>query len=228
MIWPGSSAALAYCSIFASSWNRVSVFSWSALRFSGFFFGISLVPEVHVLQRLLDLEAPDERDRFLQVVALFAADAELVALDRGLDLQLRVLDRLHDLLGELLVDALLDHDLLALGIARSALRILKFQSAGIELAPGDIALQQLLHLLQLHFVIGEEGDDLFLALDGAFRTLEIEPGVDLAPGAVDGVVDLGQVGLGNDIEGWHVEPLGACLVAGPDSATKAVSLPTWP
>src|SRR5882724_4938092 len=112
MTWPGWSSGFEYCSIFASSWNRVSVFNWSGFRFSGFLFGILLVPEVHILQRLIDFHPTHQGDRFLEVVALLARDPQLVALDRGLDLEFRILDRLHDLLGELLVDALLDDDFL--------------------------------------------------------------------------------------------------------------------
>ena len=44
------------------------------------------------MQGLLELEGADARDGGLEVVALLAGDAELVALDRGLHLELGVLD----------------------------------------------------------------------------------------------------------------------------------------
>ena len=53
----------------------------------------------------------------LQVVLVLAADPQLVALDGGLDLELRALDELDDLAGLLGGDALLQRDLLAHGAA---------------------------------------------------------------------------------------------------------------
>src|SRR5258708_37047005 len=70
--------------------------------------GVRSVAEIHVLQGVGDLEALDVGDRGLQVVAFLAADAQLVALDRGLDLELRALDLLDDRARQLGVDALLD------------------------------------------------------------------------------------------------------------------------
>src|SRR5277367_453875 len=46
-----------------------------------------LVPEIDELERLLELEAADMGDGRLQIVALLAGDPQLVALDRGLDLE---------------------------------------------------------------------------------------------------------------------------------------------
>src|SRR3546814_19773332 len=68
----------------------------------------TLVPEVYVLQGLLDLQVLDQRDGRLKVVALLAGDAQFVALDSRLDLQLAALDPLGNLLGDLLVDALFE------------------------------------------------------------------------------------------------------------------------
>src|SRR3546814_6164900 len=55
---------------------------------------LTSVPEIDVLQRLLDVQPLDEGDRRLKVVDLLAADAQLVALDGRLHLHLGVLDRL--------------------------------------------------------------------------------------------------------------------------------------
>ena len=73
----------------------------------------SSVAEIDILQRLIDLAFLDQRDGGLQVIAFLAADAKLVALDRDLHLDLRALDRLDDLLGEVALDALLDQHRLA-------------------------------------------------------------------------------------------------------------------
>src|SRR5215469_6410584 len=66
----------------------------------------ALIAEIQILQRLRDLEAAHELDRSLQIVALLAGDAQFVALDRGLHLEFRILDRAHDALGGFGADAL--------------------------------------------------------------------------------------------------------------------------
>ena len=65
------------------------------------------VAEVFELQRQFVVAFLQQRHRHLQVVALLAGDAQLVAVDLRFDLQLGVLDGGHDLLGQLLLDALL-------------------------------------------------------------------------------------------------------------------------
>src|SRR5690606_10808163 len=75
------------------------------------------VAEVVELQRQLELGALEQRDRGLQVVALLAVDAQLVAVDLAVDLELGVLQRRLDLLGELALDALLDRNERRVGTA---------------------------------------------------------------------------------------------------------------
>src|SRR5579859_3599005 len=53
---------------------------------------IRLVTKIDILQRQVDVDLLHQRDRLLQIVALLARDAQLVALDRDLDLHLAVLD----------------------------------------------------------------------------------------------------------------------------------------
>src|SRR5258708_951715 len=80
--------------------------------------GRRLLPKIYVLQRLLDLHSAQMGDRGLEVVALLARDAQLVALDGDLNLELAVLDLAHEALGELLVDTLFEEDDLTHGVAR--------------------------------------------------------------------------------------------------------------
>src|SRR5689334_18962698 len=91
------------------------------------------IAEIGELERLLDLQALHEGDGFLQLVALLAADAQFITLDRDLNLQLGVLDVLDDLLGQRLLDALFDDDFLAARIAGCLLLVLELKAAGIEL-----------------------------------------------------------------------------------------------
>jgi hypothetical protein len=66
---------------------------------------------VRELDREVEVLAPDQGLHGLQVVALLRGDAELVALDLGLDaLRALVADELGDLLGVLRGDALLQRD----------------------------------------------------------------------------------------------------------------------
>src|SRR3546814_4279484 len=116
---------------------------------------LTSVPEIDVLQRLLDVQPLDEGDRRLKVVDLLAADAQLVALDGRLHLHLGVLDRLDQAPGQILGDALPDHDGLPQRIPGRLLRRLELQRTGIDLAAREVPLPQLMHLLQLQVVVGQ-------------------------------------------------------------------------
>src|SRR4029077_1263467 len=89
--------------------------------------------EIHVLQRLIDLEGAQQRDGVLQFVTLLAGHSQFIALDRGLNLQLAVLQILYQALGQFTIDALLDDPHLAHLVARGALRILEFERRGVDL-----------------------------------------------------------------------------------------------
>src|ERR1700688_3155702 len=98
--------------------------------------------EVHELEGLRELEAADMGDGGLQLVALLPAHAQLVALDRDLELELAVLERVREALGQLPIDPLLDHDRLPERIARCPLGLLELEGRGIDLAPDEMALQE--------------------------------------------------------------------------------------
>src|SRR5579883_427957 len=164
---------------------------------------IGSIAEVDVLQRLLELERAQALDRGLQVVALLAGDAQLVALNRRLHFELAVLDLAHEALAELLVDALLQEDRLPQAVARGLLGRLELESAGVDLAPRQVDFEELVHLLQLQLVIGKEDERPVLARDGAFAALEVEARGDLSREARESVVDFGEVEAGDDIEAWH-------------------------
>src|SRR2546421_5468037 len=99
-----------------STWffGQPSVVRWTFTSRSGASVAVELErdPEVLVAQ---------EGDDLLQVVARLADDADLVLVDRGLDLDLRVLDQPHDLLRLLDGNALLERDLLTELVARRLL-----------------------------------------------------------------------------------------------------------
>src|SRR5690606_18202813 len=96
-----------------------------------------------------------------------------------------------------------DENLLADRVSRSGLLRLPVEAERIELAAHEVALHQLVHLLQLERIVRDKGDLRTAAGDRRFRALEVEPRGDLALHAFDRVVDLGEVGLGDDVEAGH-------------------------
>ena len=79
--------------------------------------GNALVAEIQILQGLVDLEAAHQSDRRLQIITLLAGHAQLVTLDRDLDLELAVLDLADQLPGEIGVHTSPQHDRLTLPVA---------------------------------------------------------------------------------------------------------------
>src|SRR4051794_31484145 len=162
------------------------------------------------LQRDVEVGPAQQLLHRLQVVALLAADPQLVPLDLRLDtLRALVADELGDLLGDVGLDALLDPRGDPVGLARG----LRF--AGVEDLQRDVPLDQLL----LEDIEG--GGDPLLGVglqrdavlagprDGGVRAPEVEALRQLLAGLVEGVVDLLAVDLAHDVEGrvGHVVPL---------------------
>ena len=159
---------------------------------------------VRELERDAEVVCLDGRDGLLQVVLALAEHADLVALDLRLDLDPARLHELRDLLGLLLGDAGHDRDRLA----HVALR------GGVDLAFGE-RLQRHVALHDLLFQDLERGlepvlgrrpqlDRRVILGDAGLGVFEVEPLRDLALRLVDGVADLLQVHLGDDVEGGLV------------------------
>nr|AHE14878.1 hypothetical protein asmbl_20 [uncultured bacterium] len=146
----------------------------------------------------------------LQVVALLAADPQLVALDLRLDaLGALVADDLRDLLGRVGLDALLDRRADLVGLARG-LRL-----PGVEDLERDAALDQLLaedlergaHPL---LGVGRQRHAAFAGpRDRGVRAPEVEPLGQLLARLVQRVVHLLPVDLAHHVEGrvGHLAPL---------------------
>src|SRR3546814_11797681 len=92
----------------------------------------TLVAEVVELQRQLEFLAAQQRHRRLQVVALLAGHAQLVAVDLAVDLELGVLDRGLDLLRQFARDALAHGDLLVRA-CQVGLDVQELQDAPLDL-----------------------------------------------------------------------------------------------
>src|ERR1700722_8630027 len=159
------------------------------------------LPVVDELQSDVEVGLLEHRDDLLQIVALFAADAHLVALDLGFDgLGAVVADQLGDLLGVLAGDALFQGagDLVGL---TGGLRL-----AGVERLEADVAPDQLFleHVDgSLDALLGGAAQlDGLLALPGdlGVGAAEVEPGGEFLSGLVEGVVDLLPVELAHAVE----------------------------
>jgi hypothetical protein len=87
---------------------------------------------VHELERDAELAAFDEFDHGLEVVDLLAGDAEFFALDAGLNLEFAVLDEADDLLGQFLLDAILNLDLALEAAERGALVLAPLERLDVD------------------------------------------------------------------------------------------------
>src|SRR3989338_1223954 len=163
-----------------STWffGQPSVVRWT-------FIGESLgAPVVGELQRDPEVFLLEERDDPLQIVAVLARDAHVVLLDRGLHLDLRVLDEPHDLLGLLDRNALLERDLLPERAPRGLLDRAVGERLERHAALVQPGLEDVHHRLELH-VVGDDDDDVGLVERHlVLRALEVVARLDLAPGLI--------------------------------------------
>src|SRR5438094_3047124 len=167
-----------------------------------------LVAEIleHQVHLQLVLLCADHLDDRLQVVAVLPRDADGVALDRALHLELAVLDHLHDGFRLLHLDALDEAEHL-----RDVLSAL-FDGAVLEAAQGDAALGHLLHQnrpRRLQPLLGGAADLQTLLRRGdllqrGLGALEVVALVDLLLRLLEGVIDLLLVHLADDVEARHV------------------------
>ena len=124
------------------------------------------------------------------------------ACELRFDLELGVLDALDDVLGLLLVDALLERDLLP---RRSdiALGVGQLRAAHVDTPCDQPRLQDFQHLLELVFALPLHGDHEFVQFEGATGATEVEAIDQFAIGLVDRIADFLLVAFGNDVEGGH-------------------------
>src|SRR6185437_5884728 len=142
-------------------------------------------------------------DRRLQVVAILPRHAQLVPLDLRLDLDLRVLDRLHHLLGGLGLDPLLDQDELADRLPAGRLDVLGVEAALRHPALGHPLAQDRQRRGRVRLVRRAEHDPLRLALEVGVRAAEVVALPELLPRRVERVVQLHQIHLGDHVERGH-------------------------
>src|SRR3989442_8446054 len=145
---------------------------------------------VRELDRDAEVALLQEPDHLLEVVTVLAGDADLVLLDRGLHLELRVLDEADDLPRLLDRDPLLERDLLldrpAGGLLDLAVRERLERYARLV----EPLLEDVDDRLELH-VVGAEHEDLVrLEPEPVLRALEVVARLDLTPRLVEGIRDI--------------------------------------
>src|SRR4029079_12931387 len=126
-----------------------------------------------------------------------------VALNGNLHLELPVLDLFHQALRQLPVDALADHRLLPHRLAGGLLERLVVDDPHVDLAAGEMPLQQFVHLLELQLIVGIDGDLGAVPLDPGLRVFEIIALAHLARHVGERIVDLLEVGFRDDVERRH-------------------------
>src|ERR1051325_9007795 len=142
----------------------------------------------------------DQSNCFLKIVLVPAGDAHLIALKRGLDLHLCVLDGADYGLGLLDLDALHDLGALAHRAARCRLDLAVVESLEGDAAFDQLRLHDVPHAAQLPLVVGAEDDVVGRQLDGALAALEVEALRQLFLRLLDGVGHFLHVRFGDDVE----------------------------
>src|ERR1700691_892242 len=121
-----------------------------------------LAPLVGPVVRELQIDAEilplDHGDDFLQGVAIFAADAHYVSLDRGLSFLLRVLDQLHNLSRFFNWNALLQRYFLLYGAPSGRLQRHVGQAFQRHAAFDQLRLEDVVDRFHFEFVGGVQHD----------------------------------------------------------------------
>jgi len=140
-------------------------------------------------------------DDLLQRVAILAGDAHDVGVDAGLHLELGILNELDDFFRLLNGDALLHFDLLADGAAGGRLDFAVLEGLERDVALGQLALKNVGDGLEL-VVVGAGESELGFAveLDVGVRPLEVVALGDLLERLLNGVLNLGDLDVADDIE----------------------------
>src|SRR3989442_2983973 len=161
------------------------------------------VAQVDELERQVGHRLAHQLDRGLQVVLLRPGNPYRIALDRGAQLELGILDELHHALRPVLGDPDAHRQRPLHLVARDSLH-----AAGLEAARVDVALckaraQHVHHLVELELVVGVDGEHELAQLDARVRALEVEAIGDFLVGLLDRVPDFLPVDLGHNVEGGH-------------------------
>ena len=164
--------------------------------------GACSVAKIVELQRTFEFHAAQQCHRRLQIVALLAVDAQLVAVDLRIDLQFGILERGLDFLRQLAFDALFDRYFLP-AAGEIAFDVAELQAARIDAACDQTRAQDVGHLFELKFARCGLIDEFVVKRELRFHALEVEAGSQLAIGLIDSIGEFVKVDFGDDIERGH-------------------------
>ena len=140
-----------------------------------------LIAKIGVLQGQVDRGVLEHGNNLLQVIPVLAADANLVALHAGLNLEPGVFDQLYDLLGDILRDALLYPRGLAC-LVDGGFQLAFLERSQIDTPLGKLEVQNVLYLIELKFVVRLDGELVLGLNDPGAGALEVIAVADFAVG----------------------------------------------
>src|SRR5262249_17949019 len=152
--WPRAASTPSITSLSTWFFGQPSVTRWTRR---------GSVTSVRQLDRDAEVALPQRVDHGLEIVLLLACDPDLIALDRRLDLELPILDELHDLARLLDRDALLEIDALLRGAGRSGLDLPPPERLERDLTARELVAQDVGEGAELELVGSEEMEHLVLA-----------------------------------------------------------------
>jgi hypothetical protein len=164
--------------------------------------GIS-VPEIHVLQRLLNVHFLYERYRSLQIVTLLGRHMEFDALNRYLYPQLRASYSLGNLTPQVGIDPLPDVYGLSDAVPRCTLRQFEVQRSLVNTPACEVLAKQFVQLAHLHGIVRGHGEGVVGTIDIALRPSQIESLLDFSSDSVYRIVYFHEVCLGDHVKGRH-------------------------
>ena len=162
------------------------------------------VPEVRELEGDAEVAFAQLRDDVLQVVALLAADAQLVTLGLALDtLEPEILDELVELARLVGGDPRIELGRLAHRASGCLLELAVLERLQRDPTLHELLLEHLAHRTEAVLGGGAHRELEVVGLDGRARPLEVVPGGQLSLSLVERVAHLLLVDLGDDVEGRH-------------------------
>lgn len=159
----------------------------------------SSVPEIHVLQRQIEIGILEKGDHRLQIVALFSSHAHLVTLDGRLHLELLLLDAFDHLSRQFGIYALANGEGLV-GTLTTEMDFPFTQRGQVDPALDEFFVQDIQHLPQLKLVLAMHHNGFLSVIDVCVAALEIETCADFTIGLVHRIGQFMQINLGNDVK----------------------------
>src|SRR2546425_1898171 len=157
----------------------------------------SIIRELHIDSEVFRFET---RNHLLQSIAIAPGHAEHIPLNRGLNLSLRILNVLHNILRFFLWDALLDLHALTDCASGRSVDVAVAQSFQGHTTPHEFLLQNLVHVAQFGLVFSQKHQFLFFQGDIGMTSFKVESLTHFFHGLVNCVHYFSAINLRDDVE----------------------------